>query len=176
MPQLQAPPRLRRRFRMLRIACLTVSFAAAMTITARGGAQQASGDYATDLGYVYAGYQEIVALKEACDEAVPGTRAASGRAFSEWQARHKELLAELKRRVTSMVRLASSDEREYARNLGKYEGAILLSREEHKMSFLALGTDKLRAQCERIPELLKGPQADLNVIFAGELKTIRKHK
>lgn len=145
-------------------------------MAAHSGAQQSSGDYATELGYVYAGYQEIVALKEACNEAAPRLRAANKRAFSEWQARHKDLLAELKHRVTAMIRSASKDEREFARNLGKYEGAILTRREEYKMSFLALGSGKLHAQCERISELLKSPAADLNAVFASELATIRKHK
>lgn len=162
--------------RELRIACLIASFVATVTMPARGAAPPASGDYGTDLATVYAGYQEIVALKEACDDAVPGTRKENERAFLEWQARHKDLLAELKDRVTAMVRSASRDEGEYARNLGRYEGAILRSREEQKSSFLALGAVKLRAQCEHLAEVLRGPKADLNVIFASELKTIRKHK
>ncbi len=162
--------------RVLRITCLTVLLVAASTATVRGAAQQAPGDYATELGYVYAGYQEIVALKEACDEAVPRTRAANNRAFSEWQTRHKDLLAELKRRVTAMIRSASNDPREHARNLGKYEGAILTRREQYKMSFLALGPEKLGVQCERLSELLGSPAADLNAVFASELETIRKHK
>ena len=172
MPQLQSRLYPRRGFRVLRIMCLV----AAATMAVRGAAQQSSGDYATELGYVYAGYQEIVALKEACDEAAPRMRAASERAFSDWQARHKDLLAELKRRVTVMVRSASKGQREYTRNLGKYEGAILTRREDYKMSFLALGPEKLRAQCEHISELLKSPAADLNAVFASELKTIRRHK
>ena len=139
-------------------------------------AQQASGDYATDLGVVYAGYQRIIALKEACDEAVPETRAANQRAFAAWQSRHQDLLSELKRRVTAMIRRISGDDQEYSRNLGKYEGAILLSREEQKISFLSAGADTLRAQCKRAPELMKGPEGDLAAVFAGELETIRKRK
>lgn len=162
-------------FRVLRTACLTVSVIAAVTARTCGAAQQASGDYATDLGSVYAGYQEIVALKEACDEAVGRTR-VNEQAYTEWRERHKELLAEIKRRVRAMVRAASRDEREYARNVGKYEGAILHAREEHKLSFLSLGAKKLRAECGRIPELLKSPNADLKVIFAGELETIRRRE
>jgi hypothetical protein len=147
-----------------------------MLVPAQAVAQQASGDYATDLGVVYAGYQRIIALKEACDEAVPDTRPANERAFAAWQKRHAELLAELKRRVTAMIRRASSDEQEYSRKLGKYEGAILFSREEQKISFLTAGSDVLRAQCQRAPELLKGPEGDLAVVFASELETIRKRK
>jgi hypothetical protein len=161
---------------MLQRACLTVLFAAGMAIAAISAAQQTSGDYATDLGQVYGGYQQILALKDACDTAVPGTRAANGRAFSAWQTRHQELLAELKHRVTAMIQLASSDERDYARNLGKYEGAILRTREEHKASYLGLAADVLHVQCQRLPELLTSPEGDLSVVFASELKTIRKHK
>ncbi len=160
----------------LEIAGFTAALVGGMMLAAQVAAQQASGDYATDLGVVYAGYQRIIALKEACDEAVPDTRAANERAFAAWQRRHQELLAELKRRVTAMIRRASRDEREYSRNLGKYEGAILLSREEQKVSFFTAGSDTLRAQCQRAPELLKGPEGDLAAVFAGELETIRKRK
>jgi hypothetical protein len=139
-------------------------------------AAESSGDYATDLGQVYGGYQQILALKDACDAAATATRAANDRAVSAWQTRHEALLAELKRRVTAMIRLASSDEQDYARNLGKYEGAILRAREEHKASFLGLGADGLRLQCQGMPKLLTGPDGDLSAVFARELKTIRKHK
>ncbi len=147
-----------------------------MTMAAQVAAQKESGDYATDLGYVYGGYQRIIALREACDEAVPATRAANGQAFLKWQTQHGELLAELKRRVTAMIRRASSDEKDYARSLGKYEGAILLNREEQKMAFLLAGHEVLQRQCRGMPELLKGPEGDLSVVFADELETIRKHK
>jgi len=174
MPRLQASPRRRRH--EPRIARLTALLVAGMTVAAQVAAQQASGDYATDLGYVYGGYQRIIALKEACDEAVPATRAANERAFSEWQTRHGELLADLKRRVTAMIRRASSDEKDYARNLGKYEGAILLNREEQKMAFLLGGSEALGTHCRGVPELLKGPEGALSTVFADELETIRKHK
>ena len=174
MLQLQALPRRRRSGR--RVALLAGTLVGGMMLAGEVTAQQASGDYATDLGVVYAGYQRIIALKEACDEAVPDTRAANGRAFASWQRRHHDLLSELKRRVTAMIRRASRDEQEYSRNLGKYEGAILLSREEQKISFLSAGADALRAQCQRAPELLKGPEGDLAVVFARELETIRKRK
>jgi hypothetical protein len=174
MPQRQALPRLRGP--LPGIAVLAGTLVAGMVLAAHVAAQQAPGDYATDLGVVYAGYQRIIALKEACDEAVPETRATNERAFAAWQRRHQELLAELKRRVTAMIRRASRDEQEFSRNLGKYEGAILLSREEQKVSFLTAGADTLRAQCKRAPELLKGPEGDLAVVFASELETIRKRK
>lgn len=174
MPQLQAP--LRRRYLASGIAFLAGGIVGGMMFAGQVAAQQASGDYATDLGVVYAGYQRILALKEACDEAVPETRAANERAFAAWQKRHQELLAELKRRVTAMIRRASRDEQQFSRNLGKYEGAILLSREEQKVSFLTAGSKMLRAQCQRAPELLNGPEGDLAVVFSGELETIRKRK
>jgi len=145
-------------------------------MVAQVAAQQPAGDYATDLGVVYAGYQRILALKEACDEAAPETRAANARAFSEWESRHAGLLSELKKRVSEMIRRASSDERDYARKLGKYEGAILLSREEQKIIFLTKGADTLKTRCRQAPQLLKGPDGDLTIVFSNELKTLRNRK
>ena len=149
---------------------------AAMLGYSTAAASEATGVYATDLATVYSGYQHMLAMKEACDTAVPATRSANDKAFSAWQAQHHVLIQELQRRVTMMIRLASQDEKEYARNLGKYEGAIVREREAYKETLLELGADDLREQCRRVPEMLKGPDADLGKVYASELAVIRKRK
>lgn len=154
-----------------------VSFVAGVALACTVlAAQESSGDYATDLGRVYGGYQRMLAMKEVCDAAVPETRAANDKAFAAWEAQHRSLVQELQRRVTAMIRLASKDERDYTRNLGKYEGAILQERQEYKEILLGLGSEELRGQCGRMPEQLKAPQADLSQVYAAELQTIRKRK
>jgi hypothetical protein len=137
---------------------------------------EATGDYAVDLAVVYGGYQRMLAMKEACDTAVPVTRPENDKAFSAWLAQHDALIRELQHRVTAMIRLASRDEKEYARNLGKYEGAILQERHEYKDVLIGLGVDELRLQCQRMPEMLKGAAADLGKVYATELAVIRKRK
>jgi hypothetical protein len=107
---------------------------------------------------------------------MPATRPANEKALAAWQAQHRSLTQELQRRVTAMIRAASQDEKEYARNLGKYEGAILQERREYRDSLLKLGADELKEQCQRMPEVLKGPDADLARIFAAELEAIRSRK
>ena len=97
-------------------------------------AAEPADDYASDLSRVYWGYYQVLAQKEACDTAVPGMRAANDKALAAWQAQHRTLAQELQRRVTTMIRAASQDEKEYARNLGKYEGAILQERQEYRDS------------------------------------------
>jgi hypothetical protein len=135
-----------------------------------------SGDYAADLGRVYGAYQRVLAMKEACDTAVPGTRTANGKAFSAWQSQHRTLVQDLERRVAAMIRLASRDDQEYVRNVGKYQGAILLERQEYRDTLIGLGAGELREQCERMPDRLQGPEADLGKVYASELETIRKRK
>ena len=162
---------------MLLTRFVIVSFIAGTTLSPGATAQQeSSGDYATDLGRVYGAYQRMLAMKEVCDAAAPATRAANDKAFAAWQVQHTSLIQELQRRVTEMIRLASKDEREYARNVGKYEGAILQERQEYKEILLGLGSEELRGKCERMPEQLKGAQADLSKVYVNELQTIRKRK
>ena len=139
-------------------------------------AAETSGNYATDLGRVYGGYQRILAMKEACDTAVPAARAANNRAYAAWEAQHRALLEDLQQRVSAMIRAASKDKEDYVRNLGKYDGEILLQRKEYRDMLVALGADELRAQCQRVPETLKGADADLARVYAAELETIRKRK
>lgn len=160
---------------MSRFSLISLAAATALGCSV-AAAQESSGDYATDLGRVYGAYQRMLAMKEACDTAAPATRAANDRAFAAWQAQHQPLVQELQRRVTAMIRLASKDERDYTRNLGKYEGTILQERQEYKEILFGLGSEELRGQCERMPEQLKGPQADLSKVYANELQTIRKRK
>ncbi len=157
--------------------CFLLSIAAAMApVSAIAAAAEASDSYATDLGRVYGGYQRMLAMKEACDTAVPAARAASDKAFAAWQAQHRTLVQDLQRRVTAMIRAASTDKDDYVRNIGQYEGAILLERKEYRDTLLGLGQEELREQCQRMPEMLKGPGADLAQAYSAELATIRKRK
>ena len=148
-----------------------------MTLTgAIAAAAEGPDRYAADLGRVFGGYQRMLAMKEACDTAIPAARAANDKAFAAWQAQHRTLVQDLQRRVKAMVLAASSDKEDYVRNVGKYEGAILLERKEYRDTLLGLGAEELRDQCQRMPETLKGPGADMAQVYASELATIRKRK
>jgi hypothetical protein len=118
----------------------------------------------------------MLAMKEACDTALPAARAANDKAFAAWLAQHQSLIQDLQRRVKAMVLAASADKDDYVRNVGKYEGAILLQRKEYRDMLLGLGKEELQEQCRRMPESLKGPSADISQVYAAELATIRKHK
>jgi hypothetical protein len=139
-------------------------------------AAQETGAYSEDLARVYAAHQRILALKEACDEAVPGQRDGHDKAYGEWKKRHNTLLQDLDRRVTLMIRHASKDQQDYSRNLGKYEGAILRRRQEYKKDLLTLDKTEMGQQCSQMPAYLQSPEADLNKKYAEELQTIRKRK
>jgi hypothetical protein len=160
---------MRRYFLLLMV--VTVAAVARVALAA-----QSPDTYATDLGRVYGGYQRMLAMKEACDTAAPATRAANDKAFATWQAQHRALIQDLQRRVKAMVLAASTDKDDYVRNIGKYEGAILLERKEYRDTLLGLGAEDLRDQCQRMPETLKGPGADIAQVYAAELATIRKRK
>jgi hypothetical protein len=160
---------------MQRNSIFPLAVALALAVTAADAAQ-AQDSYAADLGRVYGGYQRMLAMKEACDTAVPASRAANDKAFAIWQEQHRALIQDLQRRVNAMVRAASTDKDDYVRNIGKYEGAILLERKEYRDTLLGLGTEELRDQCGRMPETLKGPGADIAQVYAAELATIRKRQ
>jgi hypothetical protein len=163
---------------MKRHSLLFAALALALALAVAGGAAtaQTRDTYAEDLGRVYGGYQRMLALKEACDTALPAARAANAKAFAIWQAQHKSLIQDLERRVKAMISAASSDKDEYVRNIGKYEGAILLERKEYRDTLLGLDKQELHDQCLRMPESLKSPAADFSLVYAAELATIRKRK
>jgi hypothetical protein len=161
---------------MKRLSLVRALAAAALGIGGTAQAAEAAADYATSLGNVYGGYVRIAALREACDTAVPASRAASAKAYAGWETQHRALLQDLRRRVDAMIRASSRNSDEYVRNIGQYEGQILLQRKEYRDTLLGLGADELREQCRRLPETLRGPGADLARTYAAEIQVIRAHK
>jgi hypothetical protein len=131
-------------------------------------------EYRMSLTDVYGAYQSILARKEACSSAFPQMRGVTDNAYSGWQARHKKLLDELDQRLNMMIRSASRDEKEYAKNIGKYEGAILRQREEVKQTLLQQPRAEFELECKALPEFLKGADSDLEKEFAEQLAVLRK--
>lgn len=155
---------------------ILIAVATALFAQAHAAEPEATSSYASDLSHVYLGYHQVVTQKEVCDTSVPATRAANGKAFADWQAQHRRLIDEVQRRVTAMIRLASVDEKDYARNVGKYEGEMLQVLQEQRESLLKLSASELRSQCRRMAAVLKSPEADLAKVYAVELEAIRKSK
>src|SRR6185503_12621119 len=108
---------------------------------------QKAGTYADYLSQVYEAPQYIRAYKEVCEEHSAKTRAVNDAAYAAWRKRNKPLLDELDLRFTAMIRSASTDEHDYAKNIGKYEGAVLQNRQDMKERFLAQGAPELERFC-----------------------------
>ncbi|MEN3352615.1 MAG: hypothetical protein V7640_773 [Betaproteobacteria bacterium] len=73
-----------------------------------------------------------------------------------------------------MIRGASRDEKDYAKNIGKYEGAILRQREEVKQTLLQQPRTELELECKALPEFLQGADSDLEKEFSEQLAILRK--
>lgn len=139
-------------------------------------AAESTGDYGTNLSRVYFAHQRLLALREACDQALPAQAKVNAKAYATWQARHKELLSELDTRLTLMIRGASKDEKEYMRNIGKYEGAILEERNDYRDKFAAQPREEVDRLCRDFPNYLTGSGSDFNKDYADELRELRKRK
>ena len=72
-----------------------------------------------------------------------------------------------------MIRGASKDDKEYARNIGKIEGRLLKQRQDTKQALLTQPRLELNELCKSLPELLLGKESDLEIMYAKELKSIR---
>lgn len=131
-------------------------------------------DYGTSLSRIYFAHQRLLAVRDACDRAVPAQAKAAAKAYAAWQARHQALLGELDARLTRMIRGISKDEQEYARNVGKYEGAILEYRNEQREQILAQPRDGMEQGCAEFRDYLTGSGSDFNVEYAEELRALRK--
>lgn len=160
---------MRLKFRLAVLACV-----ACVGLPAMGAAQE--DDYGTILSRIYFAHQRLLAVREACDRAIPAQAKAGERAYASWQARHKALLGEMDARLTQMIRGASKDEQEYVRNIGKHEGAILQFRNEQREQILAQPRDGMEQGCADFRNYLTGSGSDFNVEFADDLRALRKRK
>jgi len=139
-------------------------------------AAEAAGDYGTALSRIYFAHQRLLALREACDQVFPAQAALTGKAYAAWQSRHKALLNELEARLTLMIRGASRDERDYMRNVGKYEGSILEYRTGQREEILAQPRDGMDQGCADFRNYLTGSGSDFHKEYAEELRELRKRK
>ena len=141
---------------------------------ATASAQEPRTEYRMNLTDVYGAYQSVLARRDACGSAFPQARGRTESAYTAWQARNRKLIDELEQRVNMMIRGASKDEKDYTRNVGKYEGAILRQREEVKQTLLQLPRAELEAECNALPQFLQAADSDLEKEFAEQLAVIRK--
>jgi len=154
------------------VACMTLI---ALQALLAGAAETPPGfDYPSNLREVYGAYQAVLARRDTCITAFPKTRASAEKAYVAWHSRHRKLIEELDQRVTMMIRGASKDEKDYARNVGKYEGAILRQREDVKHELLQQLPSDLDEMCKALPEFLRGADSDLEKAYAEELAIVRK--
>lgn len=160
--------------RILFGASLGLTLAASVTAIAAGS--PADNSYGSSLSRVYAAHQSLLALREACDQAAPGEAAANDKAYAAWQSRHRSLLEELDTRFTLMVKGVSRHEREYLRNLGKYEGALIENRNRERDQLLAQPRAELALACADFRAQLAGTGLDFRKEFAEELRVIRLRK
>lgn len=158
---------LSRVFRVVLLICLLPQSEALV-------AAESAADYRMSLSEVYGRYQRVLAQREACNSAYPHARGTYEKAYSAWRARHRKLINELDQRINMMIHDASKDEADFARNVGKYEGAILRQRDEVKQTLLQQPRSDLEVECKALPNFLQSADSDLEKESAEELVIIRK--
>ena len=84
------------------------------------------------------------------------------------------IVQELDQRFAMMVRAYSRDDKDYARNYGKYQGAILKQREEARQALLLNTRGDLDDQCKALPGFLTGPESDLESEFPDDWAVLRQ--
>ena len=147
--------------------------AAICSLPSLAGAAASASEYRTSLLEVYGRYQGVLALHDACNSAFPQLKGPNDKAFGAWQNRHRRVHEELDQRFAMMVRAYSKDEKDYARNFGKYQGVVLRQREEAKQAFLQSRGD-LEPRCKAFPEFMAGRESDLETEFSNEWLVLRQ--
>ena len=131
-------------------------------------------DYRTSLLQILGRYEGVLALRDACTTAFPQTKVPVEKAFAVWQQRHRKLVSELEERFSMMIKAYSKDDKDFARNFGKYQGVLLQQREEVKQAHLLETRGELEARCKALPEFLQGRESDIEAEFANEILILRQ--
>lgn len=158
------------------VLVLSLALGPGLSAVAADNPGGAGGNYGDNLSRVYFAHQRLLAVRDACDQAYPAQARSNAKAYAGWQARHKALLAELDTRVTLMIRGASKDERDYMRNIGKYEGSILEYRTSERDELLAQPREGMEQGCADFRNYLTGPGSDFQKEYAEELRVMRQRK
>ena len=153
--------------------CFPVSLtgvAAALCCSLAGA--QATGDYPANLATLYNERHRLVAFKDACSRVLPQVRRDTQKAYEEWVDRHEDVLDNLEDRFLLMIKQASRDEKEYTRNYGKYQGAVMQERQAQKEAFLKLPKEELIKECKEFPAYLRSPRSDMYHVYPEEFNAI----
>ena len=133
---------------------------------------QTTGDYPAHLAALYNERHRLVAFKDACSRVLPQVRRDTQKAYEEWVDRHEDVLENLEARFLVMIRKASRDEKDYTRNYGKYQGAVMQERQEQKEAFLKLPKEELIKECKEFPAYLRSPKSDMYNVYPEEFNAI----
>lgn len=155
---------------------VVVSGIALPAVAAESNAGDQKSRYGVSLSRVYLAHQRLLAVRDACAQAFPGQAKAGEMAYGAWQRRHKALLTELDNRVTLMIHGSSKDEKDYMRNVGKYEGSVLEYRNGERDELLAQPRDGMEQGCADFRAYLIGSGSDFNREYAEELRVLRQRK
>lgn len=164
------------RFVVIGAGLLCMALGAVWPATGAENPAQGEGNYGETLSRVYFAHQRLLALREACDQALPEQAALNAGAYGAWQARHRTLLEELDARLNQMIRGASKDEKEYIRNLGRYEGSIMEYRSGHREQILGQPRDGIGQMCADFRGYLAGSGSDFRREYADELRLLRRRE
>jgi len=156
--------------------CAWMFCAAAVSAAQNPAAAGGEGGYGQALSTIYLAHQRVLGIREACDRIQPAQAKATEKAFLGWQARHKLLLSELELRLTQMIRGASRDERDYLRNIGRHEGAILDYRMSVRDDLLGEPPEAAAKVCADFRGYLSGPGSDFQKEYAEELRLLRQRR
>lgn len=160
----------------LSMLCVVQALAAQNPAPAAGVSAGGEGGYGNALSTIYLAHQRVLAIREACDRLQPAQAKATEKAFLAWQGRNRLLLSELELRLTQMIRGVSKDEKDYLRNIGKYEGSIVDYRISVRDDLLSGPQQESAQVCADFRGYLAGAGADLQKEYAEELRLLRQRK
>jgi hypothetical protein len=135
---------------------------AAMLTGAAAVQAQPRADYTAHLSMLYSEYQWVLAVRETCNQIQPKQRAELDKSFGVWRDRQQNLTEDLEERLATLVRKASRDQKDYARNYARSQTEVLKQREEGRKQLLALPREDLQRLCAEFPGYLRDARSDIS--------------
>ena len=135
----------------------------------------ATGDYRTDLGQIYAAMMEARLTNDICAEVFPNLADANDAAYAEWRHKHRKFLQEIRRDHAAFLwQQAGQDPQQHILLLGQADDFFAQQKKALREKLTRDGREALRAQCALYPVFLTTEAMSLETYYAAQVKTIRQ--
>jgi len=139
------------------------------------GSQNATGDFAIDLGQIRGATRAVKQFEEICTESFPKLRRQNEVAYAAWRSRYLPFIQEMEKTYLQFAWRAAKGN---AQNYMAFNAGMDKQLDEAKIGLrrqlTSEGMEKFTDVCNRLPAILTNAQFDIEHHYAEQVRTVRR--